>query len=74
MVTPTCFSITLSSSGSVVVSSDVVVTHHITRQNTPLHNILSTAPQLSVSQKALETLPAEDGNEMLKRVGTTIHN
>jgi hypothetical protein len=36
-------------------------THHVTRHNTPIHNILSTAPQLSISQKALETLP-EDGN------------
>jgi hypothetical protein len=41
--------------------------------NTPIHNILSTAPQLSISQKALGTLP-EDGNVMLKHVGATIHN
>jgi hypothetical protein len=33
------------------VSSDVlrarsqIVTHHVTRHNTPIHNILSTAPQ-----------------------------
>jgi hypothetical protein len=45
----------------------------ITRQNTPIHNILSTAPQLSISQKALVTLP-EDGNVMLKHVGATIYN
>jgi hypothetical protein len=32
-----------------------------------------TAPQLSVSQKALGTLP-EDGNVMLKHVAATIHN
>jgi hypothetical protein len=32
-----------------------------------------TAPQLSVSQKALGTLH-EDGNVMLKHVGATIHN
>jgi hypothetical protein len=44
-----------------VVSSDV------------MRNILSTAPQLIVSQKALGTLP-EDGNVMLKHVGATIHN
>jgi hypothetical protein len=50
-----------------VVSSDV------TRHNTPIHNILSTAPQLSISQKALGTLP-EDGNAMPKHVGATIHN
>jgi hypothetical protein len=37
------------------------------------HNILSTASQLSISQKALETLP-EDGNVMPKHVGATIHN
>ena len=56
------------------VSSDVVRgAHHVTRHNTPIHNILSTAPQLSISQKALETLP-EDGNVMPKHVGATIHN
>jgi hypothetical protein len=49
------------------------VTHHVTRHNTPIHNILSTAPQLSISQKALGTLP-EDGNVMPKPVGATIHN
>jgi hypothetical protein len=41
------------------VSSDVVRT---------IHNILSTVPQLSISQKALGTLP-EDGNIMPKHVG-----
>jgi hypothetical protein len=45
----------------------------VTRHNTPIHNILSTAPQLSISQKALGTLP-EDGNVMPKYVGATIHN
>jgi heterodisulfide reductase subunit B len=49
------------------------VAHHVTRHNTPIHNILSTAPQLSISQKALGTLP-EDGNVMPKHVGATIHN
>jgi hypothetical protein len=48
-------------------------THHVTRHNPPIHNILSTAPQLKISQKALRTLP-EDGNVMPKHVGTTIHN
>src|SRR5215510_12796207 len=43
---------------------------HITRH---IHNILSTAPQLSISQKALGRLP-EDGNVMPKHVGATIHN
>jgi hypothetical protein len=48
-------------------------THHVSRHNTPIHNILSTAPQLSISQKALGTLP-EDGSVMPKHVGATIHN
>jgi hypothetical protein len=48
-------------------------THHVTSQNTPIHNILSTALQLIISQKTLGTLP-EDGNVMPKHVGTTIHN
>jgi hypothetical protein len=47
--------------------------HHVTRHNTPIHNILSTASQLSISQKALEMLP-EDGNVMPKHVEATIHN
>jgi hypothetical protein len=55
----------------VVVSQ--IATHHATRHKTPIHNILSTAPQLSISQKALGTLP-EDGNAMPKHVGATIHN
>jgi hypothetical protein len=38
---------------------------HVTKHNTPIHNILSTAPQLSISQKALGMLP-DDGNVMLK--------
>jgi hypothetical protein len=50
-----------------------IATHHVTRRNTPIHNILSTAPQLSISQTALRTLP-EDGNVMPKHVGATIHN
>jgi hypothetical protein len=67
MVTPTFFGITLR-----VVTSDVVITH-VNRQNTPIHNILSTAPQFSISQMALGTL-SEDGNVMPKHVGATIHN
>jgi hypothetical protein len=59
MVAPTCFGITLRSE---------IATHHVTRHNTPIHNILSTALQLSNSQKALRTLP-EDGNVMPKHVG-----
>jgi hypothetical protein len=42
-------------------------THHVTRHNTPIHDILSTVPQLSISQKALGTLP-EDDNVMPKHV------
>jgi hypothetical protein len=50
-----------------------ISTHHVTKHNTPIHNMLSTAPQLSISQKALGTLP-EDGSVMPKRVGAIIHN
>jgi hypothetical protein len=50
-----------------------IATHHVTKHNTPIHNILSTDPQLSISQKALGTLP-EDGNIMPKHIGATIHN
>jgi hypothetical protein len=57
-----------------ISSGDVMHTaQHITRHNTPIHNIISTAPQLSISLKALKTLP-EDGNVMPKHVGATIHN
>jgi hypothetical protein len=45
-----------------------IATQHVTRHNTPIHNILSTAPQLNISQKALGTLP-ENGNVMPKHVG-----
>jgi hypothetical protein len=54
-----------------VVCSDMV--HHVTRNNMPIHNILSTAPQLSIPQKALGTLP-ENGNVMPKHVVATTHN
>jgi hypothetical protein len=67
MVALTCFGITLPSSGS-----DVVLAHHVTKHNSPNHNILSTY-QLSISQKAPGTLP-EDGNVMPKHLGATIHN
>jgi hypothetical protein len=40
---------------------------------TPIHNILSTAPQLSISKKTLGTLH-EDGNVIPKHVGATVHN
>jgi hypothetical protein len=86
MVAPTCFGITLPSSGSVPSACLVsnlhpprhatkrgAHAHHVTRHNTPIHNILSTAHQLSISQKALGT-PLEDGNVMPKRVGATTNN
>jgi hypothetical protein len=44
--------------------------HYATR-HMPIHSILSTAPQLSISQKALGPVP-EDGNVMLKHVGAII--
>jgi hypothetical protein len=47
--------------------------HHVIEHNTPIHNILSTAAQSSISQKPLGTLP-EDGNVRPKHVGATIHN
>jgi hypothetical protein len=50
-----------------------IATHHVTKHNTPINNILSTAPQSSISQKALGML-LEDGNVMPKHVGATIHN
>jgi hypothetical protein len=50
-----------------------IATHHVTKHNTPIHKILSTAPQLSISQKALGTLP-EEGNVIPKHVGSTIYN
>jgi hypothetical protein len=61
---------------NLVISIQCLVawcTHHATKHITPIHSILSTAPQLSISQKALETLP-EDGNVMTKQVGATIRN
>jgi hypothetical protein len=56
-----------------IESSDVVRAHHVTRYNTPIHSNLSTAPQLSISQKALGTL-RDDGNIMPKYVGASVHN
>jgi hypothetical protein len=47
--------------------------HHVTKHNTPIHNILSTVYQLSISHKLLGTLP-EDENVMPKHVGDTIPN
>jgi hypothetical protein len=50
-----------------------IATNHVTRHNTPIHNILSTAPVLSISQKALGMLP-EDGNIVPKHLGDSTHN
>jgi hypothetical protein len=55
-----------------IVYIDVVIAHHVTIHK-PIHNILSTAPQLSISQKALGTLP-EGGNVIPKHAGATINN
>jgi hypothetical protein len=55
------------------VFSDVVRAHNVSRHNTPIHNIRSTAPLLNISQEALGT-PLEDGNVMPKHVGAIIHN
>jgi hypothetical protein len=55
------------------VSRDVMGAHNFTRHKTPIHNILSTAAQLSISQTALGTLP-ENVNVMPNHVGATIHN
>jgi hypothetical protein len=51
----------------------VITTYHDTKNNTSIHNIPSSAPQLGISQKALGTVP-EHGNVMPKHVGATIHN
>jgi hypothetical protein len=37
-----------------IVLAGTALAHHVTKHNTPFHNILSIAPQLSVSQKAKE--------------------
>jgi hypothetical protein len=58
---------------SIEYCGSEIATHHVTRHNPPIHNILSTAPELSISQNALGTLP-EDGNVMTKHVGATIRN
>jgi hypothetical protein len=58
---------------SVEYCGSQIPTHHVTRHNTPIHNVLSTAPQLRISQKALGTLH-EEGNVKPKHVGVTVHN
>jgi hypothetical protein len=57
-----------------MVRGDIqIATRGVTRHNMPIHNIVLTAPQLSISQKLLGTHP-EDGNIVPKYVGATIHN
>jgi hypothetical protein len=77
MVAPTCFGITLTFSlsdpSALLRDAQLRNTHHVTRHNTPIHSFLSTAPQLSISQKALGTLP-EDGNVMPKHVGAKLNS
>jgi hypothetical protein len=51
----------------------MVRAYHFTSHNTPIHNILSTDPDLNISQEALGILP-EDGIVMPKTGGDTIHN
>jgi hypothetical protein len=71
----------VAAAAAVAVAAVVVVVilvvsprvYHVTRHNTHIRNILSTAPQLSITQKALGTL-SEGGNVMPKLVGATIHN
>ena len=54
------------------MSSGVVrAPRHYTQHAHPQYSM--TVPQLSISQKSLETLP-KDGNVMPKHVGATIHN
>jgi hypothetical protein len=74
MVAPTCFDITLPFQGAFLVSCErCSIEEQSIEYCRSINNILSTAPEFSISQKALETLP-EDGNVMPKHVGTTIHN
>jgi hypothetical protein len=71
MVASTGFGITFLPSRSVPSASEtcsiehLAHAHHVTIHNTTIDNILSTGPQLSISQKVLGTLP-EDGNVMPK--------
>jgi hypothetical protein len=55
-----------------IIHSVYLIMYH-SHYNTPNHNILPTASQLNISQKALGTLP-EDGCVMPKHVGAAIHN
>jgi hypothetical protein len=63
----------LSSAWIKVGAYTLVHVHYVTRHNKPFHNILSNAPQLNISQKALGTL-LEGGSVMPKHVAATINN
>jgi hypothetical protein len=41
---------------SIEYCGSEIATHHVTKHNTPIYNIVSTAPQLRISQKALGTI------------------
>jgi hypothetical protein len=71
MGAPECLALHFHHQGAYLVRYEIA-THHVTRHKTPIHNILSTAPQFNISQKALGRLP-DDGNVMPKHVGATIH-
>jgi hypothetical protein len=45
----------VSSERCSIVFSGVVHAHNATKHNTPIHNILSTAPQLTISTNLSET-------------------
>ena len=56
------------------MSSDMVRgAHHVTRHNTPIHNILSTAPQLSIFHKAVSSDVVRTTNHVTRH-NTPIHN
>jgi hypothetical protein len=56
-----------------MVSSDMVPrAHHVTRHNTPIHNIIWTASTEHLSEDTRKA--PEEGNVMSKHVATTIHN
>jgi hypothetical protein len=59
--------------GVVVFWCGAAPPHPSKTHTTPINHILSTSPQLSISQKALGTL-SEDGIVMPKHVEATIHN
>jgi hypothetical protein len=69
MVPPTCFVITLGVL-CLVTWCTRTTSLDTTRPSTILYQQIL---KLSISQKALGTLP-EDGNVMPKHVGATIHN